>query len=60
MFTSNIATFSLSLGERAGVRGNGYAASLGTTLYFAFWAEFIAKHLLQWGHSLAHFLHLGS
>lgn len=38
----------------------GYAAALGTTLYFAFWAEFIAKHLFHWGHRLAHFLHLGS
>ena len=33
----------------------GYAVSLGTTIYFAFWAEIIGSHFAKWYHSLVHY-----
>lgn len=38
----------------------GYAASLGTTIYFAFWAEIIVKYFGQYFQTLMDWLHLSA
>ena len=38
----------------------GYAASLGTVVYFAFWAGFIGTHLAKWFDQLMHLLRIST